>query len=246
VRRHWRLLRTGFDRPAFNLACDDALLRSKDPAPVLRLYGWRPAALSLGYFQPLEPFLEPAQRAGVEVVRRPTGGGAIHHDDELTFSLIASPGLDGYPAGIVEAYELVHRLLVEGFAGLGAELRFRGGATRLSVRPRDASLCFEDTTSIDLVDASGRKVVGSAQRRVDGRVLHHGSIPLSVPSLTPTAGALGPVAGRELTWDEAADTVQEVFSRGLCGGQVEPSALSADEKRSADSLMTGRYADPGR
>lgn len=243
--RPWRLLRTGHDRPGFNLSCDEALLRSEDGRPVVRLYGWRPAALSLGYFQPEEPFRERARAAGVEIVRRQTGGGAIHHDDELTFCLVATPGRDGYPAQTLEAYRFIHTLLIRALARVGAALDFRGNDAPLSVRPKEASMCFEDHTSMDLVDGQGRKVVGSAQRRSEGRVLHHGSIPLSVPSLSPEVGAVGLAAGRPVSWDETADAVEAVFREALCTAGLEPHALSAAERRAAGSGMIGRAGGRG-
>jgi lipoate-protein ligase A len=238
-------LRTGHDRPLYNLSCDEALLRSEDDRPVVRLYGWRPAALSLGYFQPVDPFVERARVAGVEIVRRQTGGGAIHHDDELTFCLVGTPGRDGYPAETVEAYRWIHELLIEALDRIGAVLSFRGSDAPLSVRPRDASMCFEDHTSMDLVDGAGRKVVGSAQRRAGGRVLHHGSIPLSVPGLSPDAGSLGLATGRIVTWEEAADVVESVFGASLCAGGLMPDDLSAAETLAAETGMIGRAGGRG-
>lgn len=242
TRATWRLIRSGAGSPSFNLALDQALLHSDDGRPVLRLYAWRPAALSLGRFQPLEPFLERARSEGVAIVRRPTGGGAIHHDDELTFSLVARPGSDGYPDGIEEAYEVVHAAVSAGLATLGARLVPRGGGAPRSVHPRAATLCFEDTTVHDLVDGSGRKVVGSAQRRTGGRVLHHGSIPLSVPRLSPTSGSVALAAGRDVTWDEVADALQASLASAL-DADLHSADLDAAERRSTEFLIRDRYAD---
>jgi len=224
------LLRSGAGEPAWNLALDEALLLSSDARPVLRLYAWEPAGLSLGHFQPAAPFVDRAVQAGAQLVRRPTGGGAIHHDRELTFCFIATPGEDGYPSAVEDAYRAVHALLVDALAELGAEVRFRGGDAPLSVHPRAATLCFEDTTSFDLVDARGAKLVGSAQRRRDGRVLHHGSIPLETPSLTPSAASLAGLTGRSVSWDAAADAVQRVFAEGLCRGGMGADTPSAAER----------------
>ncbi|MHC4844653.1 MAG: lipoate--protein ligase family protein [Planctomycetota bacterium] len=231
----WRLLRDGAGTPALNMAVDEALLRGADRRPVLRLYAWEPAALSLGWFQPMEAFTDAAASAGAVIVRRPTGGGAIHHDRELTFCLVATPGEDGYPAGVEEAYEFVHDALRDALATLGAELHPRGGDAPLSTRPRDATLCFDDHTALDLLDGQGRKVVGSAQRRSGGRVLHHGSIPLDVPSLTPEAGSLALAAGRAVSWDEAADALVAGFSSRLPGPLVADT-LSPEEREEADRL----------
>lgn len=243
--RPWRLIRSGPGAPAWNLACDRALLQGDDPRPALRLYAWEPAALSLGHFQPLEPFVAAARAAGVPIVRRPTGGGAIHHDRELTFCLVARPGEDGYPADVVGAYRWVHELVAGALADLGAELAFRGDDAPLSVRPRDASLCFEETTALDLVDPSGRKLVGSAQRRTQGRVMHHGSIPLARPSLSPGSGSLDVALGRDVGWDEVAESLVARFATSGLGGGLVPDDLTLAERRAVDDLLSAGFADPG-
>ena len=233
--RPWRLLRTGAGAPEFNMALDEALLRGGGP-PALRLYAWDPPALSLGWFQPRQGFDEQAVRAaGARIVRRPTGGGAIHHDRELTFSIAAEPGRDGYPADVVGAYAWVHERLREGLAAVGARVAPQGGG-RLSTRPRDATLCFHDLTALDLVDAHGRKVAGSAQRRVGARVLHHGSLPLEVPRLSPDGGAVSLAAGRHVGWDELADALVAAFAAALPAG-LQPDALTPDERARAEELL---------
>ena len=233
--RAWRLLRTGAGAPEFNMALDEALLRGGGP-PALRLYAWDPPALSLGWFQPREGFdAEAVRAAGAVVVRRATGGGAIHHDRELTFSIAAEPGRDGYPADVVGAYRWVHALLAQALAAVGAPAAPAGGA-RLSTRPRDATLCFHDLTALDLVDARGRKLAGSAQRRVGARVLHHGSLPLEVPRLSPESGAASLAAGRHVAWDELADALVAAFAAALPAG-LRAEAPTADELALADSLL---------
>ena len=244
-RARWRLLRQGAGAPAWNMAVDEALLRGADRRPVLRLYAWSPAALSLGWFQPDEAFdAEAARAAGAVLVRRLTGGGAIHHDRELTFSIVATPGADGYPADTIEAYRLVHSGLAAALAAVGARVAPRGEGWPLSTRPRAAEFCFHDHTALDLVDERERKLVGSAQRRADGRVLHHGSIPLAVPSLTPLSGSVALAAGREVGWDELADAVVHALARAL-DAELQPDALSAEERARAGALAAG-YADPRR
>ena len=112
----------------------------------------------------------------------------------------------------------------------------------MSVRPRDATLCFEDATAFDLVDGGGRKLVGSAQRRRAGRVLHHGSLPLSVPPLSPGSGALDVAAGRRVSWDEVAAVVEEELAHAL-GAGFEETGLTGSEERRADELSRSRYVD---
>lgn len=245
--RTWRLLRSGAGAPSHNLALDEALLLSGDDRPVLRFYAWEPPALSLGWFQPREHFEEQARALGLEIVRRPTGGGAIHHDVELTFSLVATPGRDGYPAERVEAYRRVHTLVAATLAELGAPVRFRGDDAPLSTRPRDATLCFLDATALDLVDAEGRKVVGSAQRHRGGRVLHHGSIPLEVPALSPSAGSVNLAAGREgddrIGWDDLADALQRRFAADLCG-DLQAGRPDSQEQAAAVEIAGQRREAP--
>lgn len=230
------------------MAVDEALLRGADSRPVLRLYAWSPPALSLGWFQPDEAFEAAAVRAaGATLVRRLTGGGAIHHDRELTFCLVATPGRDGYPADTIEAYQLVHAALTRALAAVGARVRPRGEGWPLSTRPRAAEFCFHDHTALDLIDEHDRKLVGSAQRRADGRVLHHGSIPLEVPSLTPQSGSVALAAGREVGWDELADAVILALAAAL-HAEWQPDALSADERSRAEVLAAGyaAFAAPAR
>ncbi len=238
----WRLLRSAEESPAWNLGLDEALLRDVEARPTLRFYGWKPAALSLGHFQPLGPFEALARAAGVPIVRRPTGGGAIHHVDELTFSIVAQAGADGYPAETVEAYRVVHDVVASALASLGAHVATRDESLPLSVAPGAATLCFHDTTALDLVvpHVDGRKLVGSAQRRIGERVLHHGSIPLSVPALTPEAASVELAAGRRVSWDELADALATSAAAWL--GPLEPGELTENEQSEAARLAAERYS----
>jgi lipoate-protein ligase A len=138
----------------------------------------------------------------------------------------------------------VHDALASALAAVGAASRPRGEGWPLSTRPRAAEFCFHDHTALDLIDERERKLVGSAQRRAGGRVLHHGSIPLEVPSLTPLSGSVALAAGRPVSWDELADAVTAALARALCA-ELQPDALSPDEQRLAAELQTA-YSDPRR
>lgn len=211
-------------------------MSSADGRPVLRLYGWHPPALSLGWFQPVEPFVQLARSAGLALVRRPTGGGAIHHDQELTFCIVASPGQDGYPASITEAYAWAHDAVAAAVGCLGPVPSLRGGDAPLSVAPRSAGLCFAETTAFDLVDERGRKLVGSAQRRRDGRVLHHGSLPLVASALSPDSASWSELAGRPVPWSEAAEIVAASFASRVQVPWSAPEAAHAEELATAERL----------
>jgi len=171
--------------PAWNMSVDGALLGLAE-APTLRLYGWSPHAVSLGYFQKVADFDDLPQ--GTALVRRTTGGGAIHHGDELTFSLAIDAEL--LPRQIADSYALLHDALVRVLDGIGVRCH-RATEGNLSARPQDR-WCFAHPVQGDLLTERG-KLCGSAQRRVPGaraRVLHHGSLVLRRPQLTPFVAAV--------------------------------------------------------
>jgi len=180
----WRLLETWDVEPGLNMALDEALLLLGSAEPTLRFYTWKPDTLSLGYFQRWEAVPQ-RERAGA-VVRRLTGGGAIHHANELTFSITALLDHPLYRGEVRSSYERVHAALAAAFAELGVRAGERGTA-RLRSDDATSGMCFHRSTDLDLA-WDERKGVGTAQRRTRGRVLHHGSIKLGTTALE------GPIA----------------------------------------------------
>lgn len=182
-----RILDDGSRTPAENMAVDEALLRSSSP-PTLRLYGWQPHAVSLGYFQKLADFAD--LPPGTPMVRRSTGGGAIHHGEEVTFALAVDASL--VPADIDASYVLLHDAVRAALADIGVACTRLTNGPSCGARP-GVRWCFAEPGRHDLVDEQGRKLVGSAQRRMRtdrARILHHGSIVLERPSLTPFVAAV--------------------------------------------------------
>lgn len=168
----------------------DAALIERRVCPTLRFYRWARPTLSLGYFQAAADLpLEALREQGIDIVRRATGGKAILHDKELTYSLCApeSGALAGGPARSMQA---IHEALAE---VLGTQARapveLRDAQTLHSDRAGSA-WCFEDSSPLDLV-LDRRKLVGSAARRKKGWVLFHGSLVIEAPAQTPNIGALG-------------------------------------------------------
>ncbi len=150
--------------------------------PTLRLYRWSPPAVSLGYFQDESEIvdMDACRKAGVEVVRRPTGGRAVLHHHELTYSIIVPevhPFINN--GGVMDAYRAISRGIVTAFnllnilASVTPEEKGQGGLAPGS--------CF-DTPSAYEVQVDGKKVVGSAQLRRDGIVLQHGAILFKLPA----------------------------------------------------------------
>ena len=175
----WRLLETWSASPARAMGLDEALLERPGTPPTLRLYTWSPDTLSLGYFQRYADV--PAVRDASAVVRRITGGGAIHHAGELTWSITTDARDALYRGPIAESYARVHAAVIDALAACGVEARLREDAPLTSEREA-TGMCFHASTPLDIA-WEGAKGVGSAQRRRRGRVLHHGSIKLAASAL---------------------------------------------------------------
>ncbi|HEU4327179.1 MAG TPA: hypothetical protein VFS21_28825 [Roseiflexaceae bacterium] len=250
-------LRLLIDAPAdgaTNMARDAALLdlcaRGEAP-PTLRLYRWAPACLSLGRFQRSTALRRDAcERAGVAVVRRPSGGRSLLHDAELTYALVAPvgvPPLDGAPS-ILESYRLISAALLAGLRALGAPAELAPVARGRS----GSAACFDTPASYELI-VRGRKLVGSAQARAESALLQHGVIPLSghaarlaelladtPPDLADKMIALDEAVGRTVTPEEAAAAIAHGFAAAW-GVALEPGAWSAAEHARAAELRAMRY-----
>jgi len=215
------------------MGLDQALLEAGTAQPTLRFYTWSPDVLSLGYFQRHDS-VPGSQRAGA-ILRRVTGGGAIHHVGELTFS-ISAPLTHPLYAGVVGlSYARVHRVIARALRayGIAADLR---GPRKLASDRAGTGMCFHASTELDLV-WDGRKGVGSAQRRKAGRVLHHGSIKLAASPLD-----VGVATVPEVTPEEFSERLLESFRAELsiaCERDV-PTPAERDLARACSS----RYLDP--
>ncbi len=178
----WRFENTGFNSGQFNMQYDLSLahaLLSDQGAPTVRVYGWKPSAISLGWNQYFEEIdLHKASAAGVDVVRRPTGGRAILHADELTYSV----SMVTSRKNVSDVYNEISKALVCGlrFSGVGASLEKSQPDFPTLYRTRSSTACFVSSARHE-VKLHGRKLIGSAQRRfvrADGEevALQHGSI----------------------------------------------------------------------
>ena len=178
---HWRLIvddepRSGAANMALDQAVAEACAAGASP-PTLRFYRWQPPAVSLGRHQPLaEVDLDAVQERGYEVVRRPTGGRAILHTDELTYSVAASADEPRVEGSIMDAYLRLSNALLAGLRSLGLDADKAPGSVRAG--PDVSAACFEVPSAYEIT-ASGRKLLGSAQSRRAGYVLQHGSLPLT-------------------------------------------------------------------
>jgi lipoate-protein ligase A len=159
--------------PSLNMAIDRAILAlhaNGQAPPTLRFYQWHPSAISLGYFQKRHNLdLDACRRYGIEVVRRPTGGKAVLHLEDLTYAVIAGTA-DGIPAAVTAAYRLICEGLLAGFRSLGIE----AGMGRETGKPPQTDLCF--LRGAGAIVHQGKKFVGSAQAWHKSSMLQHGSI----------------------------------------------------------------------
>ena len=240
-RGRWRLL-LGSGGPslaspgAWNMAVDDALLAgvSADPAapPVLRFYRWDPACLSIGRNQPVAAAFDRngTSSHGWQVVRRPTGGLAVLHADELTYAVAGSVDDLGRPRA---AYAAINQAFAEGLRTLGLEARVVGdreGATD-PVGGAEAR-CFRAAAPGE-VSVRGRKILGSAQRRSGRVILQHGSLLLS-GSQHAVAVALG--QGARAPTESAGTTLAEHLTRVPCDADIIAALSDAFAKRFAVRL----------
>jgi lipoate-protein ligase A len=229
------------DEPAIaaaaNMARDEALLLAGDTA-ALRLYSWAPHSVSLGYFQRHCDFADLGP--DVPIVRRLTGGGAIFHGVEVTYAL-ALPA-SALPTDVEASYARLHDAVVAALADIDvAAVRLESGAAP-GARPT-SRWCFADPGRHDIVDRTGQKLVGSAQRRVrtqhGARVLHHGSIVVERPKATPFVAAIA---------DQVAATRQSELRERLAqriaaalGMELRPDQLTPEEDALASMLQRDRY-----
>lgn len=198
----WRVLRYQNRSAADNMAIDAAMLESHLRGltpPTLRFYGWTPPAVSYGYNQVLpEETVARIKAEGLDVVRRPTGGRAVLHMGEFTYSFVGSSSTQEFKKGflsstISEAYRQICNGLQGGLSRLGVEVEI--GKTQAAYRQQED--CFLATTSADL-HYNGKKIVGSAQLRRKHAVLQHGSLLLDQPQdLMPRLLGANTVGGAE-------------------------------------------------
>ena len=197
----WRLIIDSDSVGALNMARDMAMLEAvavTESPPTLRLYGWDPPCLSLGRHQGVEAADRDFCRTeGIDVVRRPTGGRALLHHLELTYSVVAPLGVGPMPRALQDAYRLISGVLVQAMRAFGVEAELTGGEVNVHLpSPRSSVPCFEAPAGGEVV-VRGRKLIGSAMRAHADTILQHGSILLDWDGRLQ-AGAMGLADDRSL------------------------------------------------
>lgn len=258
----WRLITSGPGPGARNLALDEAIFRSvraRRSPPTLRLYRWSSPTLTIGYAQDRERDVDRAacRERGIAVLRRVTGGRAVLHDAELTYSVSAPAGQPGFGSGLEQAYRRIAAGLLDGLRRLGLEAALAHRGTCQPSRPSRHPGCFA-ATSRNEIEFDGRKLVGSAQRREGGAFLQHGSVLLEsheallgqvlrgcrgrdgAAGMTALADLLHPCPGPEAIAAALVDGCAAVW-----GVRFVPGEASRAEERDSRGLESSRYLSEG-
>jgi lipoate-protein ligase A len=265
--KHWRFILSPPTTGVENMALDEAILMSVtagESPPTLRLYAWEPPCLSIGYAQPVADVDQKAlDTNGWDLVRRPTGGRAILHTDELTYAIVATSTDQHVGGGVLESYQRISRGLVASLTLLGLSVEVQPDLSVPEVQ-RSNPVCFQVPSAYEIT-VNGRKLIGSAQvRRRDG-VLQHGSLPLrgdisricqvlhfedeasqsqAVHFLQDRAATVEELLGSSITWQQVADAVIQGFREAL-DLDLELDSPSDSEIIQAKRLASSCYTDPG-
>lgn len=275
MREAWRLIRSGHVSAARNMAIDEAMMHyvAAGGTPTLRLYGWEPAAVSVGYFQDFDKEVDEAacKSLGIDIVRRLTGGRAILHDVEVTYSLVVPEDHPLIPVGVTESYRAISEGLVRGLESLGLDARMtvpprrtRSSTRRSPNRRTIASPACFDAPSWYEVTVDGRKIVGSAQVRKYGALLQHGSIPLELNAeklftvlrfrdqsvrerarelFTANSTSIRAALQQPITFMDLSDALLKGVQEVLPITFAE-AELTEEEARASEDLIQDRYATP--
>jgi lipoate-protein ligase A len=259
--RQWRLIIDSPAMGAYNMAVDEAILRAVAAGvepPTLRLYAWQPPCLSLGYGQRgREVDFERLAARGWHLVRRMTGGRAILHTDELTYSVTLPLDHPLAQQDIVESYRQISEALLAALRALGAQ----PAADKLAEGVKSSDpVCFETPSHYEIT-VEGRKLVGSAQARKHGGLLQHGTLPLTgdiaricdalvykdemgreaaKAHVRARALTLADALGHGVSWEEAAQSVASAFATTFAI-DLGAAALSNDEQRAAERIARDVY-----
>ena len=263
----WRLLITKPANGAWNMAVDEAILECISQGlsqPTLRLYAWDPPCLSLGYAQPYSDIdLARVTDLGWDIVRRPTGGRAIVHADELTYSVIASQTEPRVKGGVLESYQRLSDALLEALRLLEIPARADKEYELPTGSDPKGAICFEIPSKYEIT-LGQKKLIGSAQARRKQVVLQHGSLPLSgdltrivhvlhydndvqrqeaARRLLERATTVQAYLRKVISWETASQAVKKGFENTL-NLSFDASPLSPIELQRVEALLRNKHANP--
>lgn len=261
----WRLIRSQPEVGAWNMALDEAILeavRRKESPPTLRLYAWQPPCLSIGYSQCAADVDQDAiDRAGWHLVRRPTGGRAILHTDELTYSVIAPLDEPRVAGSVLASYRRLSLALVAALRIMGIAVQAEEEYPHALKTNSGGPVCFDVPSNYEITTL-GKKLIGSAQARRTAGVLQHGSLPLygdltriiqglcfaddtarqtAAQRLLDRATTAAMLLNRAPDWNQAANAFVLGFSQAL-NLTFEEQAPTPLEIKRAGELAVEKYA----
>jgi len=244
----WRVMGLDINDAYMNMAIDEAIcrLRHQGRSPnTIRLYRWKPSAVSIGYFQLLEQEVDvdACKRHGVDIIRRMTGGGAVYHsyEGEVTYSVIVNQGHPKIPHDVIKSYELICSGIVFALKDLGVNAEFR---------------------PINDIDVNGKKISGNAQTRRWDVLVQHGTILLDtdirtmftvlkvskekisdklIKSAEERVTTVRRELGRSVAFEEVADALKSAF-REVLGLELVGGELSREETELASRLRREKYS----
>ncbi|MBC8369722.1 MAG: lipoate--protein ligase family protein [Planctomycetes bacterium] len=230
-----RLIVDGALPGAVNMGRDEALLELQG-VPTLRFYRWLNPTLSLGYFQRASDLdIDAARQRGCDVVRRSTGGKAILHEHELTYSLCA-PEVGALSGGPAAAMTAIHDALAGELSSQSKADVFIRHQSVLQSDVKDSAWCFEDSSPLDIC-LDGKKLLGSAARRKNNWILFHGSLVLNTPRETPHIAALG----FEPNIKQCVTALSSALGIDFVDGNWHPDELLLGEQIAADKYATEEF-----
>jgi len=250
-RPSWRFLDTGFLTGYENMAIDEAIFKNcqeKKSPPTIRIYGWTPPAVSLGYFQKAENAVdsEACKRRGVDVVRRLSGGRAVLHHRELTYAVICREGTPPLGSSVLETYKTISECLIITLKGLGLHVQWvasRDKHAAAEEKDKTAS-CFSSPSWYEIT-VEGKKICGSAQKRGDGVLLQHGSLLIEYdPELL--AEVLVSKKGKEEFLSEirsSTTAINQHLPQKIDFSQLKKLVLKNFEDQLGIAITTGELSD---
>lgn len=244
--REVRLLRTGYKTAAMNMAIDESVLIRVSKGlsrPTLRFYGWKPSAVSIGYFQGMEDEVDikRCKALGIDVIRRITGGGAVFHDKEVTYSLITKEDTLYISKNIIDSYKQICQGIIDGLKILGIYAKF---------------------VPLNDIVVHGKKLSGNAQTRKKHCILQHGTLLigvnidkmfslLKVPSekirdklisnVKQRVTSIEQELNKKVSFEEVCEALEEGFKKGL-NLTMKPSKLTSSEITMAKKLAYEKYS----
>ena len=214
-----------------NMAIDEVLSRKSGPGDrksILRVYGWDPYAISLGYNQDVKEIdLRQCRKDNIDVVRRPTGGRAVFHAEEVTYSVVLPKGSGLFDEDTLTIYNAISEALVTGLKLIGVDAQLAERRSDSAKKMSTNIPCFSSSAKYEIC-YGGRKLVGSAQRRFPEAILQHGSILVGIRHLD---------LGQYLSDDTNIDL--EAFTKALARKTVSISQIINQSTVNYDKVIWG-------